>query len=178
MMEVCRILKILVVSDSHGNKDSILEAVAFESPGLLLHLGDYDRDCAAVELEYPDLLVRSVKGNSDHSSSGLNVDEFVINGKRFYMTHGHLFGVKTGFSSIINAAMSKEVDVLLFGHTHFPYYTMMEELSVINPGSISMNERTYAVLEFKNGAVTCEIKSNYSRKSSSGKSDVTRFGNC
>jgi len=125
---------------------------------LILHLGDNDRDCGAVEWEFPEIPLRSVRGNCDRSSSGLDVDEFVLGGKRFFMTHGHLYGVKTGFSSIINSASCRGADVLLFGHTHISYYSVYEGISIVNPGSIGMGGKTYAVLELRNGEVVCEIK--------------------
>ena len=151
-------MKILVMSDSHGNKDAMLKAVSLESPGLILHLGDHDWDCSAIEWKYPEIPLRSVKGNCDRSSDGLETDEFTLCGKRFFITHGNLYKVKTGFSSIINSACVRGADIMLFGHTHTPHYSMLENITIINPGSIGMGGKTYAVLEFKNGAMTCNIK--------------------
>jgi hypothetical protein len=90
-------------------------------------------------------------------SAGLDMDEFMLEGKRFFMTHGHFFGVKTGKSRIINTAVSRGADVLLFGHTHRAHYSTRENLIIVNPGSIGSDEKTYAVLEIKNGAVSCEL---------------------
>ena len=146
------------MSDSHGNKDAMLKAVSLELPDLILHLGDHDWDCSAIEWKHPEIPLRSVKGNCDRSSDGSDTDEFTVCGKRFFITHGNLYKVKTGFSSIINSACARGADVLLFGHTHSPYYSVMENITIINPGSIGMGGKTYAVLEFKNGAVTCDIK--------------------
>ena len=151
-------MKILVMSDSHGNKDALLKVTLLESPELILHLGDHDRDCKIVEWEFPEIPLRSVRGNCDRSSSGLDIDEFTLGGKRFFMTHGHMYGVKTGYSSIVNSAACRGADVLLFGHTHVPYYSVWENLIIINPGSIGMGGKTYAVLEFKDGNLNCEVK--------------------
>jgi len=151
-------VKILVISDSHGNKDAILRSVAHESPHLILHLGDHDRDCGSVEWTYPEIPLRSVRGNCDRSSQGLDIDEFVLGGKRFFMTHGHLYGVKTGISSIINAASCRGADVLLFGHTHIAYHDVFEGIAIVNPGSSGMGGKTYAVLDLEGGVVACEIK--------------------
>ena len=151
-------MKILVMSDSHGSKEVMLKTTAYESPDLILHLGDFDRDCAVIEWEYPEIPLRSVRGNCDRSSAGPDEDEFTLDGKRFYMTHGHLFGVKTGKSSIISHAASRDIDVLLFGHTHIPFCKEQDGIMIINPGSIGMNENTYAILELKDGVVSCENK--------------------
>jgi len=146
------------MSDSHGGKSAMLKAVANESPDIILHLGDHDRDCAAIEWDYPEIPLRSVRGNCDRSSSGPDADEFTLGGKRFFMTHGHLYSVKTGLRSILSSASAKGADMLLFGHTHVPYHSATEELFVVNPGSIGMGGKTYAVLELKNGAFVCEMK--------------------
>jgi len=136
----------------------MLKAVARESPDMILHLGDHDKDCAAIEADYPEIPLRSVRGNCDRSSTGLDRDQFTLGGKRFFMTHGNLYSVKTGFSSIIGAAARRGADVLLFGHTHIPHYSVLDNTTIVNPGSIGMGEKTYAVLEFRDGTVTCEIR--------------------
>ena len=151
-------MTILVFSDSHGTKNGMLDAVQLESPSLILHLGDSIRDCTIINTAYPEVPLRSVKGNCDYGSAGLDMDEFVFGGKRFFMTHGHLFGVKTGKVSVINAATYRAADVLLFGHTHIPYYSVLENLTIVNPGSIGSGDRQYAVLEIKNGVILCELK--------------------
>jgi len=151
-------LKILVMSDSHGNINNMFDAVDLESPDWVLHLGDNDRDCNDFELLYPDIVLRSVRGNCDRSSGELETDEFVLDGKRFLMTHGHLYGVKTGKSKIISAAKSRGVDVLLFGHTHIPYYALVDGMTVINPGSIGAGGKCYAVLELNDGVLESVLK--------------------
>ena len=145
------------MSDSHGNKDAILKATARETPDLILHLGDHDRDCSVIELNYPETPLRSVRGNCDRSSYGPDTDEFTLGEKHFFMTHGNMYSVKIGLSSIINNACLRCANVLLFGHTHTPHFSITEGISIINPGSIGMGGKTYAVLELKNGVITCEF---------------------
>ena len=151
-------MKILVMSDSHGDKKAILRAIELEAPELILHLGDYDKDCCVIEWDYPEIPFRSVRGNCDRSSANLDIDEFTLGGKRFFMTHGHLYGVKVSYTTIIRAAASRGADALLFGHTHVPYNTTFDNMSIINPGSIGVSGKTYAILEIKNGEINCEVK--------------------
>ena len=151
-------MKILVMSDSHGSKNNILDAVEIESPDHILHCGDNNRDCDVIVSMYPGIPLRSVKGNCDRHAAGMDMDEFILGEKRFFMTHGHLFGVKTGRTSIINTAVNRGVDILLFGHTHIPHYSIIDDLIVINPGSIGAGGKSYAVLEIKNGEVKCDHK--------------------
>ena len=151
-------MKILVMSDSHGNKDAMLRAVALELPEMILHLGDHDKDCGIVEWEYPEIPLRSVRGNCDRSSANLDMDEFTLGGKRFFMTHGHLFSVKTGKTKIIETSVDRGVDILLFGHTHIPHYSVIGSLTAVNPGNIGEGGKHYAIIEIKNGAITCDLK--------------------
>ena len=157
LMEVY-FLKILVMSDSHGNKENMLNAVDLESPGMILHLGDNDRDCNDIELAYPDIPLRSVRGNCDRISAELDMDEFMIENKRIFMTHGHLFSVKAGKARIIDAAVNRGIDILLFGHTHLPHYSIINNLVVVNPGSIGLGSKSYAVLDITDSEVLCELK--------------------
>jgi len=135
----------------------MLDAISLESPDLLLHLGDNHKDCDAIELEYPEIMLRSVRGNCDYGFAGLVIDEFTFDDKRFFMTHGHAFNVKTGKTRIINTAIERGADILLFGHTHIPHYSVEEGLVVINPGSIGLG-KTYAVIDIESGNVSCELK--------------------
>jgi len=136
----------------------MLRAIEFESPDWVLHLGDNERDCSDIELMFPDIPLRKVRGNCDRLSAGLDIDEFVLEGKRFLITHGHLFGVKSGKAKIIQAAKDRDIDILLFGHTHIPHYSLVDELTVVNPGSMHSDGKYYAVLEIENGDVSCELK--------------------
>jgi len=156
-MEVTRQLRILVMSDSHGSKKNMFEAIDIETPDVILHLGDNIRDCYDVEALYPEIMLRAVKGNCDGGYPGAEIDEFVLEDKRFLMTHGHLFGVKHGKARILEVAKSRGADILLFGHTHIPYHKEENGLIALNPGSIGYGEKSYAVLELKNGVVEYEF---------------------
>jgi len=150
-------MKIVVFSDSHRAKGSMLDVVLLEAPETILHLGDHDKDADAVSLAYPNIPVRRVRGNCDFASSSSEVDKFMLAGKRFFITHGHLFSVKSTLNSITKAASENDADILLFGHTHIPYSAKLDNLIIINPGAIGSGH-SYAVLEIKNGAVDYELK--------------------
>jgi len=151
-------MKILVLSDSHGDTHALRMVVTSENPDLILHLGDNDRDCNIIQTEFPDIPYRSVRGNCDPSSKGLDIDEFVLESKRFFMTHGHLYGVKMGKGRIIGEAKARGVDVLLFGHTHVQYYSTDEGFVVLNPGSVGDHKRSYAVIELSGDELSCELR--------------------
>lgn len=150
-------MKILVLSDSHGHIQAMLDAVDAEKPDMILHLGDHDRDCRQLREDYPHIILRAVRGNCDLRAAEPEYDEFVVEKKRVYMTHGHLYSVKTSLDSVMNTAFCRGADILLFGHTHMTCNKEMQGLRIVNPGSIGYH-KSYAVLEIEHGAVNCEIK--------------------
>lgn len=130
-------MKILIVSDTHGrhgNLDEILEREG--NIDMLLHLGDVERDEHYIEAiaEYP---VHMVAGNNDFFSYLPAEKEIRIGKYRVFMTHGHAYGVSRGTSALRQAAKTRGVDIVMFGHTHRPYLDLEGKLKVINPGSLS-----------------------------------------
>jgi len=147
------------MSDSHGWNDAMLDITALESPDVILHLGDKYTDCECLERMFPEIPLRTVKGNCDSGRAMLDMDEFTLEGKRFFMTHGHLFNVKMGKTKIIDAAKKRGVDILLFGHTHTPFYDIKNGLTILNPGCVGLNQKYYAIIDINDGTVECELKS-------------------
>lgn len=150
-------MKILVMSDSHGNIKNMLTAVFEEKPDMILHLGDHHTDCRELRERFPEIPLRAVKGNCDRAGE-LETDEFICEYLRIMMTHGHRFNVKYSLDGLLTTALYKEVDVLLYGHTHIPQAGKFEGMYVINPGSVGYNG-SYCVLDITNGKVEYELKS-------------------
>ena len=55
-------MKILVLSDSHGNISNMEAAVEREQPRMILHLGDCWRDAERLAERYPDIPMEHVPG--------------------------------------------------------------------------------------------------------------------
>ena len=150
-------MKILIMSDSHGNITNMLTAVKTENPDMILHLGDHHTDCRTLRDTFPEIPLRAVKGNCDKAGE-VEIDEFICEYLRIMMTHGHRFNVKYSLDSLITNAMYKEVDILLYGHTHIPFTGKIENLHIVNPGSVGEPRATYCVMEINSGKVKYEIK--------------------
>ena len=152
-------MKILVMSDSHGAKNSILQAIEKESPDYILHLGDCDSDCSVITSMYPNIPLRAVKGNSDPFSSRAETEGFMLEGKHFLMTHGHLFSVKSTLTRLMKYAHEQDADIVLYGHTHIPHKEKYKDTLIVNPGSIGYGiPKKYAIIEINDGNVICEHK--------------------
>ena len=152
-------MKIIVLSDSHGNTENLLSAVAVTGPDMILHLGDFERDCAALRKSFPQIPLYAVRGNCDIVSNEELIRDVFCAGKHIYMCHGHTYNVKTGLSSLIRGGKANRADIVLFGHTHIPYYDIVEDMHVINPGTIGYAGKTYGVIDIRGGEISYEEKS-------------------
>ena len=130
-------MKILIVSDTHakhGNLDHVLEQA--DPIDLFIHLGDVEGD-----EEYLDAVIECekhiVRGNNDFFSRLPREEEFDIGKYHVFITHGHYYYVSMDVDTIIEEARSRNADIVMFGHTHKPYIEIDEDVTILNPGSVS-----------------------------------------
>ena len=150
--------RLLVLSDSHGDAAAVYRAiVAQPEADTVLHLGDGAADLAAVVSAFPRLTFIQVRGNGDYSANGSipYVREECFEGKRFFLTHGHLYGVKSDLFRVVCAAKGRGADVLLYGHTHVPMTDYEDGLYILNPGSLRSG--TYGVVDLSGAGVVLNI---------------------
>ena len=162
-------MKYLIVSDIHGSSDSakiIIDKFKKHGCDKIILLGDIlyhgpRNDLPAsyepkkvVEIlnEYADKII-AVRGNCD-----AEVDQMVLNfnlledafveesGKIYYLTHGH-------HTNASEPADLKERVVVLHGHTHIIKKDVVDGVTYLNIGSITLpkenTSRCYAVLDEK-----------------------------
>lgn len=148
--------KILVMSDTHGNKRNIARAVSqFSDIDCIIHLGDNVRDAEYVR-RLAKKKVYSVKGNCDIAST--KKSELIINmrGKKILALHGHRQGVKYSLLRLSLYARQKGVDIALFGHTHVPAERLYEGVYLYNPGSLGDprgRKPTVGIISIDNGDI-------------------------
>ncbi|MBR4860457.1 MAG: YfcE family phosphodiesterase [Alphaproteobacteria bacterium] len=145
-------MRILVISDSHGDSYSVKRAIAEQpSARVLFYLGDGEHDLDSYLPSRPDLYIHKVKGNCDFGSSlpTYVIDE--IEGVRVYATHGYVEQVKYGTTVLEQYARDNKVVIALYGHTHNPVTAYSDGIWLINPGSIRMGE--YAVVDITPGGI-------------------------
>ena len=154
-------MKFLVFSDSHGNVETMRQAVAWEQPQGIIHLGDCWPDGQALSRSLPGLPMYQVAGNCDRycTSPGMvQILRLELGGVVCYLCHGHQFRVKMGLLRLKLAAQEANARVALFGHTHRSFCQETDGLLLLNPGACGSEYGTYGVLEWKQGAVTGEIR--------------------
>ena len=98
-------MKILVLSDSHGNISNMLRAVEAESPRMIFHLGDCWRDAERLLDLVPDIPLCQVPGNCDYRSAEPTEQLLCLEDKRILLCHGHTYSVK---QSLLPAAYAAE----------------------------------------------------------------------
>ena len=141
-------MKILLVSDTHGNNDCLEQLVnTHPDMDLYLHLGDSESD------EYSLMPFRSVMGNRDFYP---NFPENLLIPTPF----GNLFASHTPY---IRDGFFKEKDVKIFcyGHTHMRKYEQRDGMIIINPGAITFArdryDESYVILTISNDKVDVEF---------------------
>jgi len=145
-------MKVLVLSDSHGNIPNMVRAVEREAPRMVLHLGDCWRDGERLRDRFPELPMEQVCGNCDFHSTHPVERQLLLGGRQVLMCHGHTYGVKQSLLAARLAAEEQNLDLFLFGHTHKPLVDMQGKTMFLNPGSIGDYSRpTYGVVTVENG---------------------------
>ena len=146
-------MRLLVFSDTHQDIHLALSALeSIQKVDGIIHLGDYRKDAADLHSVFPDIPMHSVLGNGDYSVSGRYDDCFELEGLRFFITHGHLYRVKSGIGALMKKAQEQQADVCLFGHTHKPFIRHEPGILLFNPGSARMlYGGTYGIIEIEDG---------------------------
>lgn len=147
-------MKILIVSDTHGKCARLEEALEREKPiNALIHCGDVegDEDYISVIAECPTYIV---SGNNDFFSDLPREIEGEICGCRFFVTHGHYYGVSMDLTRVWEEGYVRKADVVAFGHTHRPVIKEKHGSILINPGSLAYPRQagkrpTYVTMEKK-----------------------------
>lgn len=149
------------MSDSHGGLPELrLAAKAVGKIDCAFHLGDFARDSRVLG-ELTRVPVYAVKGNCDVSLDYETERVVTLEGARIFMTHGHLYGVKTGIWTLAERAEELGCAVALYGHTHVSAIEAQGPLLLVNPGSPSRpldgRKRSVVVLEIEHGDVYPKI---------------------
>ena len=155
-------MRILVLSDSHGNVDNMARAVELTAPDRVLHLGDCQRDLTALRARFPALPMEGVPGNCDYGSDAPLTELIdVAPNHRILATHGHRYRVNSTLDYLEQEALENGCDVALYGHTHESRCTYENGIYVMNPGSASCprdgNPPSYGVLEITSAGIMTNV---------------------
>lgn len=149
-------MKILVFSDSHRSLSGMYAAIDHHKPQQVIHLGDMLYDADEVSEHYPKLPFCMVPGNCDGWGLAMPTKkQITLAGKSILLSHGHRWGVKSGYDAAIADARAVGADILLFGHTHIPLCQQLEDgLWMMNPGPA---RSSYGLIEIEDGQMICTL---------------------
>ena len=166
-------MRLVVVSDTHGDAMHLPDVLSRARGGrfpvdAILFLGDGLGDLSI--LAPYGVPIVYVRGNCDYSFTDAPEEETLrFEGRRILLTHGHRYDVKWGLDRLAMEAAVRDVDIVLFGHTHLPtekYYpagtsvcgvTLEKPVYLFNPGSLRESRGGYSagfgVLELTDAGV-------------------------
>ncbi|MBV7506020.1 metallophosphoesterase [Bacillus sp. sid0103] len=141
--------KVLIVSDSHGltKELSVLRERHLDEVDLMIHCGDSELT--------PDNPVISgyltVMGNCDFGGGYPLETISEVGGRKFFITHGHRYSVKTTLMNLKYKAQEVKANIVCFGHSHVLGAEVIDGILFLNPGSIRLPrerfEKTYIILD-------------------------------
>lgn len=137
--------KWLIISDSHGM--DLTKIVESHKDFKIIHCGDW----CINKTKLDELGIIYVKGNCDITFT--DTDKLILlDGFKVYITHGHMYGVKTGYMNLYYKALESQCDYCFFGHTHIKTSFEMENIKFLNPGSLKNGDYIEIIdgkIEFK-----------------------------
>lgn len=151
--------KVLIVSDSHGltKELKIIRERHLHEVDLMIHCGDS-------ELMPTDQAITgylTVMGNCDFGAEYPLETTSEVAGRKFFITHGHRYSVKSTLMTLKYKAEEYDADIVCFGHSHVLGAEVVGGILFINPGSIRLPrerfEKTYVILDLQTEKVKLSV---------------------
>ncbi len=131
--------KLVIVADSHGNKKAVEKLLPLvQENDYFIHLGDGAGDVRGLVEQFPEKVYR-VAGNCDFFSPLPSEELLEVERVRIFCCHGHKYGVKRDLHALAAAAKARDCDIALYGHTHKGRIDVVDGVTLINPGTLSLS---------------------------------------
>ncbi|MCI6886200.1 MAG: metallophosphoesterase [Lachnospiraceae bacterium] len=147
-------MKILICSDTHRKDDNLRDVIMEQAPlDMLIHLGDAEgSDPLIAGWVNEGCELAMVMGNNDFFSALEREIELELGPHRILLTHGHYYNVSLGVDYLREEAIERGCDIAMYGHTHRPYLEYGDQVTILNPGSLSYPRQegrrpSYMILE-------------------------------
>lgn len=143
-------IRVAIMADTHGVLRPEVERI-LETCDVIVHAGDFDNQMLYHKLNV-DQPLYAVRGNNDRGwSGGLGqVNRFEIGGVKFIMAHE-----RVDVPSVL-----KDIQVVIFGHSHMYYQQEISGRLWLNPGSCGYKRFTLplsmAVMTIEDGTYEVE----------------------
>ncbi len=135
-------MRILVISDSHGNFYLLNKIIKNETYDAVIFLGDGAKDMTEIAKSI-DKPVYILLGNNDFFVKGKESLVLNIEGKTLFACHGHNHYVKSTRDYLKAEARKHGADIVLYGHTHDADILYENGVYYLNPGSLYCAKKGY-----------------------------------
>ena len=130
-------MRVLVVSDTHGRHANLDRALNEAGEiDVFIHLGDVEGG-----EDYMNAVIgcekHIVRGNNDFFCDLPREEEFYLGGYKVFITHGHAYYVSLDPEYIWQEGQARKADIVMYGHTHRPFFEQKDGITLLNPGSLS-----------------------------------------
>lgn len=102
-------MRILIVSDTHGDLKRIHKILQTEDVEAVFHLGDSELEEDRLK-GVTNVPVYMVRGNCDIFSKAPDVQLIKVRGYKFLLTHGHRFNAKRDYYDMVRKARDDGAD--------------------------------------------------------------------
>lgn len=131
------------MSDTHHMMhavEKVCKIIENENPDLIIHLGDVMEDAEVMEAIL-GREVRKVPGNCDYRLH--EPQELLIKTEHLTLLalHGHVQGVKSTLGPLARHARERGAQVAFYGHTHIAEESVVDGVTLLNPGSAALPKR-------------------------------------
>lgn len=130
-------MRVLIVSDTHRQNNNYLKVLERVRPiDMIVHCGDSEGSEYMIS-ESAGCPLQIVAGNNDFFANLPREKEFRIGDYKVWLTHGHNYYVSMDNETLKQEAISRGVDIVMYGHTHKPVIDRDKNIIAINPGSLT-----------------------------------------
>lgn len=143
-------MQIVVMSDTHGDSHVIDQVRGFyPHVETMIHCGDSELPYSHAALDG----MKKVRGNCDLDKAF--PEEIIVQAgdASLFVTHGHLFNVKSSMLALSYRAKEVAAQIVCFGHSHVLGAEMIDDVLFINPGSLlkprGRNEKSFAIIDIQ-----------------------------
>lgn len=151
--------KIVVVSDTHGNRAEIEKLYpSFAESDMIIHLGDTSADGSRIRSAFPEKTIL-LNGNCDFPRLGEDEKVIAVENLKIFACHGDKYRVKSGTAQLSARAAQEGAQIALYGHTHKALEKEENGVTVLNPGTLSRmaREKSYLYLVVYGDKFTSKI---------------------
>ena len=147
-------MRILVLSDSHGDFFSMKKAIeAQPTAEVVVFLGDGHMDFERAKPLLEGKRIYEIQGNNDFHCKYPKSQIINEGGLKIYITHGHYEYVKSSLARLNSICRRNSCQLALYGHNHRQQEDNADGIKFFCPGALLQDE--YGVIDIVDNGFIC-----------------------